>query len=91
MSSSSSSDSNSSSTCTDLALAPPRPTEYEGELEELTPEQFSEYWDKLSYPVRKAWNRTKRGELAPVSDEELKKRRDAYLAKPENDSDVECS
>lgn len=50
---------------------PPIPATKFDEPVLLEPKQFSAYWEKFPYPMRKAVNRTKRGELKPVSDDDL--------------------
>ena len=53
-------------------------TKYE-KLEPLDQKQFSQYWDSLPYSVRKAYNKQTKGELAPVSQEELRQKLVSYL------------
>ena len=69
---------------------PPIPATKFEEPELLTKKQFSEYWSKFPYPVRKAVNKTKRGELKPVSDEDLLQILLNYFEKKPDVSAGEC-
>ena len=62
----------------DTSSEPQNMTKFE-EKEEIPAEQFTEIWNRFPYQVRKSLNKTKRGELAPVSDEQLKLKIQNYL------------
>jgi hypothetical protein len=60
------------------------------ESELLTPQQLSNYWDSFPYSVRKALNKTKKGQLPKVSDEELILRLKKYNS-VKNDEHGSCT
>ena len=49
---------------------------------ELSKAELSALWPLLPYPVAKAFNKAKRGELAPVSAEELAQKAHIYFTTP---------
>ena len=60
----------------------------------LTRQQFSEYWELLPIRVKRAINRTKKGELPPCSEDELKTLRNRYLQQPDecrSSSSLKCA
>ena len=59
----------------------------------LESKQFSEYWDLFPFKVRKSLNKTKKGELPPCSDAELKSVLDRYLQQNEcgSSSSLKCA
>jgi hypothetical protein len=59
----------------------------------LTRQQFSEYWETFPFRVRRSINRTKKGELPPCSEDELKEIRNRYLKPNEcgSSSSLKCA
>lgn len=53
----------------------------------LSKKQFSEYFPSFPYAARKSLNRTTRGELVPVSNQELESKRNQYLS-PQVSEDI---
>ncbi len=67
-------------------------TKFEPE-ERLTRQQFSDYWELFPFKARKSINKTKRGELPPCSDSDLKNLLESYLGKNEcgSSSSLKCA
>jgi hypothetical protein len=59
----------------------------------LTRQQFSDYWETFPFRVRRSINRTKKGELPPCSEDQLKDLINRYLKPNEcgSSSSLKCA